>query len=427
MSMTTTHQRLSNAVVHCLFSVLLLASMVGCILPAQAETKGAKPITLAEVEAKQIIALAGMACLLSLDGKVYCWTQDNRLDQASLPLQQVDLGNGGVAKNLYGRGLSYSSYGGNHGCAVLTNNAIRCWTSSPNPIIHFGFSFRDADNLFDLSASATESTSAGRPSYPVKPAIVKKLNPSAGLFVTGESLCGLTPDDKLYCPDPRLRYLNGKTGVSNVYTSEILSKTLSKTLISETIHCLHFRTGIVECFSGPEAVDTTRPARIAFGQETAVKLFEFAHDDVCAVTKNNNLVCGSLMKDAKGHLAVLKVESYDARTEILKTSATLPRPYPPPHTITAIHVVDGNTCLLLENGTVHCWGGNRDKQITGSDEKHIEYPGLPIDLGTTLKIKSMAIGPGYGCYLLENNRVRCRGRDDRGIIEMDPDHDDSAP
>lgn len=37
-------------------------------------------------------------------------------------------------------------------------------------------------------------------------------------------------------------------------------------------------------------------------------------------------------------------------------------------------------------------------------------PGLPIDLGTTLKIKSMAIAPGYGCYLLENNHVRCRGR-----------------
>lgn len=103
--MTAPPKRLSRAMVHRLFSVLLLAGILACVLPAQADTKDAKLVTLAEVEAKQVIVLTSIACLLTLDGNIYCWAPDSRIAQKSIPLQQVDLGKGNVATNIYGGGL----------------------------------------------------------------------------------------------------------------------------------------------------------------------------------------------------------------------------------------------------------------------------------------------------------------------------------
>jgi alpha-tubulin suppressor-like RCC1 family protein len=80
----------------------------------------------------------------------------------------------------------------------------------------------------------------------------------------------------------------------------------------------------------------------------------------------------------------------------------------------AIGVGYYDTCALLDNGRVRCWGdgilgklGLGDTRTIGDDETPGTLP--PVDLGAGRRAVAISVGANHSCALLDNGRVRCWG------------------
>src|SRR5262249_38823670 len=81
-------------------------------------------------------------------------------------------------------------------------------------------------------------------------------------------------------------------------------------------------------------------------------------------------------------------------------------------TATAISIGNSDSCALLDNGTVRCWGANGNGQLGYGNTTQIgddETPGSvgPLNLG--LDASGMDMGESHSCARLVNGTVRCWG------------------
>jgi alpha-tubulin suppressor-like RCC1 family protein len=90
-------------------------------------------------------------------------------------------------------------------------------------------------------------------------------------------------------------------------------------------------------------------------------------------------------------------------------------------------MVSGNvhTCALLKGGQVKCWGWNAYGQLgLGDTVSRGDMPGtmgnaLPtVDLGTSVKVLSLAAGYYHTCALLEGGQVKCWGHNPEGELGL---------
>ncbi len=88
-----------------------------------------------------------------------------------------------------------------------------------------------------------------------------------------------------------------------------------------------------------------------------------------------------------------------------------------PHTMA---LADYLYCTI-EDGVVGCWGfaGAVLGQGEGPDESSCLSQPLPLDLGTTKKAVSVAVGDDHGCALFEDGSVKCWGDNAWGQLGLD--------
>jgi hypothetical protein len=96
-------------------------------------------------------------------------------------------------------------------------------------------------------------------------------------------------------------------------------------------------------------------------------------------------------------------------------------------TAIAIAAGDYNTCALLDNGSVKCWGSNGDGEsgIDNATDIDIgdssgEMALLPVvKLGTGRTATAISIGTDHICAVLDDASVRCWGSNDYGQLGID--------
>ncbi|MGK4006934.1 hypothetical protein WMF31_30205 [Sorangium sp. So ce1036] len=97
----------------------------------------------------------------------------------------------------------------------------------------------------------------------------------------------------------------------------------------------------------------------------------------------------------------------------------------PDRTAKAVSAGGGHTCALLDDDTVKCWGENNHGQLGLGDESDrgdalgemgASLPTVPLGDGRTAK----AISAGYDhtCALLDNNAVKCWGKNGYGQLGL---------
>lgn len=88
-------------------------------------------------------------------------------------------------------------------------------------------------------------------------------------------------------------------------------------------------------------------------------------------------------------------------------------------------VVNGelHTCALFSNGSVKCWGDNTYGQLGLGDVAHRGDAAAEmgdalsfVSLGTGRTALDLGVGYGHTCVLLDNNTVKCWGRNDYGQL-----------
>ncbi len=95
-------------------------------------------------------------------------------------------------------------------------------------------------------------------------------------------------------------------------------------------------------------------------------------------------------------------------------------------TATAISAGFGQTCAILDNGTVKCWGDNRDGQL-GQDSVDNIGNGIgtamadlnPINLGTGRTATAISASDDHTCAILDNGTVKCWGDNRYGELGQD--------
>lgn len=94
---------------------------------------------------------------------------------------------------------------------------------------------------------------------------------------------------------------------------------------------------------------------------------------------------------------------------------------------TATQVAPGNAhvCALLDDGRVKCWGSNDYGELgigdggnRGLRASHMGDNLPAVDLGTGRTAQQIAIGYGHTCALLDDNHIKCWGKNDSGQLGL---------
>ena len=95
-----------------------------------------------------------------------------------------------------------------------------------------------------------------------------------------------------------------------------------------------------------------------------------------------------------------------------------------PLTAKAVMAGYNHTCAILNNDKVKCWGNNQFGQLGLGHTDHLgdgvnDEMGdnlSTVDLGTGLTAKGLAMGGAHSCVILNNNKAKCWGSNDRGQL-----------
>jgi alpha-tubulin suppressor-like RCC1 family protein len=102
---------------------------------------------------------------------------------------------------------------------------------------------------------------------------------------------------------------------------------------------------------------------------------------------------------------------------------------------TAITAGDGQTCALLDDGSVKCWGDNDKGRLGQGDQADRgDEPGemgdslLPVALGTDRTATAISTGYGHVCAILDDDTLKCWGENSEGRLGLgDTNHRGDAP
>ena len=95
-----------------------------------------------------------------------------------------------------------------------------------------------------------------------------------------------------------------------------------------------------------------------------------------------------------------------------------------------VAVGEGHACAILGNNELKCWGDNRygqlgngDIESRGDEPNEMGYALPAVDLGTGRYATDLTLGYYTSCALLDNNQVKCWGRNTFGSCGLeDSDH-----
>ncbi len=265
----------------------------------------------------------------------------------------VDLGVGRSAKAI--------SAGRAHTCAVLDNDALRCW----------GFNFDGRLGLGSTASIGDDETPGS-----VDP-VVLGAGRTAKAVSSGDShTCVLLDDGNVRCFGYGANGQLGYASVGNVGDDE------TPDLI-----------GPVDLGSGRTAV--------------AIAAGDFHN---CAVLDNGSVRCWGYGGNGRlGYVATNSVGDNETPGSVDPVALGGGR------TAKAITAGDNHSCALLDNGSVRCWGYGQFGQLgygstasIGDDESPASVG--PVDLGPGRTAVALAAGGEHTCARLDDDSVRCWGR-----------------
>jgi alpha-tubulin suppressor-like RCC1 family protein len=89
-------------------------------------------------------------------------------------------------------------------------------------------------------------------------------------------------------------------------------------------------------------------------------------------------------------------------------------------TAKAISAGNAHACAILDDGTLKCWGSNGAGQL-GQITWSVEMPASqtkPVPLGSGRTVKTVAAGHGHTCAILDDDTLKCWGRNDVGQLGL---------
>lgn len=307
----------------------------------------------------------GSQCALFTDGRIKCWGYNphgqlglgdtvNRISLSQLGdnLPYVDLGTGKTATKLV---AGHSFY-----CALLNDGTVKCWgrfgPMANSPMIGDGAGeMGDALTPVNLNGHTATALSAG-----------------------GNGACAILDDQSLYCWD----YFNG--GYIGQGTINLgLGKTAKSISIGTQFACAILNDDSVKCWGANTGgalgigldqnysnSDPSSHPTVNLGTGRKAKSISSGGNHVCAILDNDSLKCWG--KNQYGQLGL--EDTFDRGQQLSELGDNLQTVnlgsglYP-------LKVSSGivQTCALLNDRTVKCWGANSGRLGQGNSYNYGSY------------------------------------------------------
>lgn len=315
------------------------------------------------------------ACAILSDNSLKCWGLNSTgqlgydhttslglgsSDMANLP--SVNLGSGRTAKAV--------ALGILHTCAILDDDTLKCWGHSGSGQLGYDSTSTKGNVTGSMAALATVNLGTGRTAKAV----------SAG----GYSTCVILDNDSLKCW--------GDNSSGNLGDDSTTNK-------------------------GTTAGDMAALTTVNLGAGRTAKAVQLQQYYTCAILDTDALKCWGAGSASLG---------YDNTTSVGGTAGSMAAlgtvNLGTSRTATALAVGGGQTCAVLDNGTLKCWGGGSNGQL-GSDSTST----IGGTAGSMAALSAVNVGAGrtalkvsagnyHTCAILDNNLVKCFGNSNYGQL-----------
>ena len=138
----------------------------------------------------------------------------------------------------------------------------------------------------------------------------------------------------------------------------------------------------------------------SFGIGRSVVALSSGHSHTCAILDNGSVSCWG--KGQYGQIG--NGGSSSTSTPTLTSSLGLGR------SAVALSSGDDHTCVVLDNGSVTCWGYGASGQLGNGGSSTAYTPTLTSSLGNSRTAVAISSGYAHSCAILDNGSVSCWGR-----------------
>ena len=173
--------------------------------------------------------------------------------------------------------------------------------------------------------------------------------------------------------------------------------------------CVLLDNGLVSCWgegnygqmgNGNNAANNPTPTPTnSFGANRTVVSIASGYDHTCVILDNGSVSCwGQNSYGALGRGTVGGYSSNPALTNSLGPNRT------------AVYISAGHqsTCVVLDNGEAKCWGYNSYGQL-GDGTTTNQYSPTTVLMSSELRFSSIEISSGHNCAVFENGHATCWG------------------
>ena len=277
--------------------------------------------------------------------------------------------------------------GGNHTCGILDDGSVKCWG-------------RNADREKD--GTSTNNTNA----------VTVNLGQRAIAISTGEKhTCAILADKSLKCWGLNS---NGQTNNSVAGDKGMVTVSLGNSIVGaakvaagKDHTCVVLdddrdttNGGPVKCWGLNDEGQTTHATNgdkgmveVNFGLSRKAVDIAVGHKHSCAILANKSVRCWGA--NGGGQTSGIADSGQSMRTPDLGVDRTA----------VAIGAGTNHTCVILDNGSINCWGDNSFGQTAG---------GVP-QLGANRRAVILSVGLWeHNCAILDDKSVKCWGANTNG-------------
>lgn len=371
-------------------------------------------------QVKEVSAGFTHTCAILHNGSVRCWGNGssgqlgqgntNSLGRTSSTLPDsvppVDLGSGRTALQI--------SAGFDHSCALLDDHSVLCWGNGAGGALGQG----DQSNIGDNETPGS-----------VGPVDLGGGHTAVAVAAGGSYSCAILDDASVKCWGGgivgKLGYgnttnINDPSSVGPVSLGGGRTATAIDTAADHT--CVIVNTGGVMCWGGnlvgklgygynetvnPNIGDDETPASVGtinLGGHTALQITG-GDNNTCALLEDHTVRCwGTSFRGINGYPG--GNDFYSPPTD--------PVDFGPGRTAISIEGAADHTCAALDDGSVRCWGFGTDGRLGYGNTNDVgdnETPGSPgpVNLGPGRTAVAVSAGRYHSCALMDTGDVRCWG------------------
>jgi alpha-tubulin suppressor-like RCC1 family protein len=327
------------------------------------------------------------ACALDTAGGLVCWGDNSSGElgdgtYVNRDRPQAVLGLAG--------GVGQVATGESFTCARLDSGGVECWGS--NGYGQLG----DGSNDYSSAPRWVEQLRSGVRSVDVGYGHGCAVLDTGGVKCWGKNEGGQLGDGSYTYTNAPVEVLGLSSGASAISVAGYTS-------------CALMTSGSVKCWGsnnngqlGDDSYDTRLQPVDVIGLTAAARTISTGDQHVCAVLDDGKVMCWG--GNWRGQLGD---GSNDSRPHAIDVIGLAGR-------ATAVAAGWTHTCALLEDGSVQCWGDNWAGQV-GIGQASISAPVSHV-AGLAGRATAIATGYAQSCAVLEDQRVQCWGSNQYGAL-----------